>query len=162
MAEKFEPRIVAFLCRWCAYAGADLAGTSRLRYPPNLVPIRIPCSGRVEPDWVLSALLDGADGVLVGGCHPGDCHYVSGNYKARRRIYALRKLLPELGIEPERVRLEWVSAAEGARFAQVVSEFTQEIRALGPIKVRREALGVRREGVGAETPHPSPITDHAP
>lgn len=131
----FEPRIVAFLCRWCAYAGADLAGTSRLRYPPNVIPLRVPCSGRVEPDWVVAALREGADGVLIGGCHPGDCHYVSGNYKARRRIYLLRKLLSELGIEPGRVRLEWVSATEGARFAKLVAEFTQEIRALGPIKV---------------------------
>jgi len=136
VADKaFEPKIVAFLCRWCAYAGADLAGTSRLKYPPNVVPIRVPCSGRVEPAWVVEALREGADGVLIGGCHPGDCHYVSGNYKTRRRVYLLRKVLSELGIEPERVRLEWVSASEGAKFAQVVSEFVAQLRALGPMKV---------------------------
>ena len=134
MAE-FEPKIVAFLCRWCAYAGADLAGTSRLKYPPNVVPIRVPCSGRVEPSWVVDALREGADGVLIGGCHPGDCHYVSGNYKARRRVYLLKKILPELGIEPERVRLEWVSASEGKRFAEVVADFVAQLRALGPMKV---------------------------
>ncbi|MGC9530397.1 MAG: hydrogenase iron-sulfur subunit [Candidatus Bipolaricaulaceae bacterium] len=130
----FQPTIVAFLCRWCAYAGADLAGTSRLQYPPNVVPLRVNCSGRVEPEWVLESLRQGADGVLIGGCHPGDCHYVSGNYKARRRIYLLRRVLAELGIEPQRVRLEWVSAAEGAKFAAVVTQFVQELRALGPIR----------------------------
>ena len=138
MAE-FEPKIVAFLCRWCAYAGADLAGTSRLKYPPNVVPIRVPCSGRVEPSWVVDALREGADGVLIGGCHPGDCHYVSGNYKARRRVYLLKKILPELGIEPERVRLEWVSASEGKRFAQVVADFVAQLKKLGPISVTSDA-----------------------
>ncbi len=138
MAE-FEPKIVAFLCRWCAYAGADLAGTSRLKYPPNVVPIRVPCSGRVEPSWVVDALREGADGVLIGGCHPGDCHYVSGNYKARRRVYLLKKILPELGIEPERVRLEWVSASEGKRFAEVVADFVAQLKELGPISVTSDA-----------------------
>ena len=135
----FEPRIVAFLCRWCSYAGADLAGTSRIKYPPNIVPIRVPCSGRVDPQWVLDAFERGTDGVLIGGCHPGDCHYVSGNYKARRRIYLLKKILPELGIEPERVRLEWVSASEGQKFAQVVAVFVEELRALGPRSVTSDA-----------------------
>jgi len=136
---EFEPKIVAFLCRWCAYAGADLAGTSRLKYPPNVVPIRVPCSGRVEPSWVVDALREGADGVLIGGCHPGDCHYVSGNYKARRRVYLLKKILPELGIEPERVRLEWVSASEGKRFAEVVKDFVEELKRLGPLSTAEEA-----------------------
>jgi F420-non-reducing hydrogenase iron-sulfur subunit len=136
---EFEPKIVAFLCRWCAYAGADLAGTSRLKYPPNVVPIRVPCSGRVEPSWVVDALREGADGVLIGGCHPGDCHYVSGNYKARRRVYLLKKILPELGIEPERVRLEWVSASEGKRFAEVVADFVAQLKKLGPISVTSDA-----------------------
>ncbi len=144
MAE-FEPKIVAFLCRWCAYAGADLAGTSRLKYPPNVVPIRVPCSGRVEPAWVVDALRQGADGVLIGGCHPGDCHYVSGNYKARRRVYLLKKILPELGIEPDRVRLEWVSASEGKRFAEVVADFVAELRALGPIGAGSDASRVTRD-----------------
>ncbi len=129
----FEPRIVAFLCRWCAAAGADLAGTSRLQYPPNAIPIRVNCSGRVEPQWVVEALKAGADGVLIGGCHPGDCHYVVGNYKTRRRIYLLHKLLADMGIEPERVRLAWVSATEGARFAQGMREFLAELKRLGPL-----------------------------
>lgn len=129
----YEPRVVAFLCRWCAYAGADLAGTSRLKYPPNVIPIRVPCSGRVDPAWVLEAFEKGADGVLIGGCHPGDCHYVSGNYKARRRAVLLKKLLPQLGIEPERFRLEWISATEGRRFAEVVTDFVAELKALGPM-----------------------------
>ncbi|MFO8033711.1 MAG: hydrogenase iron-sulfur subunit [Candidatus Bipolaricaulota bacterium] len=132
MADHFEPRIAAFLCQWCAYAGADLAGTSRLEYPPNVIPIRVPCSGRVEPSWVIEALRNGADGVLIGGCHPGDCHYVSGNYKARRRVELLRSMLGELGLDPRRVKLEWVSASEGARFAQVVRAYVEEIRSLGP------------------------------
>ena len=140
----FEPKIVAFLCRWCAYAGADLAGTSRLQYPPNVVPIRVPCSGRVEPAWVVDALVKGADGVLIGGCHPGDCHYVSGNYKARRRVYLLKKILPELGIEPERVRLEWVSATEGKRFAEVVADFVAQLKELGPLSVNRDPLPVMK------------------
>ncbi len=133
MAENgFEPRIAALLCRWCAYAGADLAGTSRLSYPPNMIPIRVPCSGRVEPSWVIEALNAGADAVLIGGCHPGDCHYVSGNYKARRRVALLRRVLGELGVDPARVRLEWVSASEGAKFARVMRDYVEEIRALGP------------------------------
>ncbi len=133
MAENgFEPRIAALLCRWCAYAGADLAGTSRLSYPPNMVPIRVPCSGRVEPSWVIEALNAGADAVLIGGCHPGDCHYVSGNYKARRRVVLLRRVLEELGVDPARVRLEWVSASEGTKFARVMRDYVEEIRALGP------------------------------
>lgn len=144
MAE-FEPKIVAFLCRWCSYAGADLAGTSRLKYPPNVVPIRVPCSGRVEPAWVVDALKEGADGVLIGGCHPGDCHYVSGNYKARRRVYLLKKILPELGIEPERVRLEWISATEGKKFAQVVADFVAQLQELGPLSVNREPLPVNHD-----------------
>lgn len=139
----FEPKIVAFLCRWCSYAGADLAGTSRIHYPPNIIPIRVPCSGRVDPAWILEAFERGADGVLVGGCHPGDCHYVSGNYKARRRAVLLKKLLPQLGIDPRRFRLEWISATEGKRFAEVVSEFVAELRALGPARAEEAAQDVR-------------------
>ena len=138
-ANGFEPRIVAFLCRWCAGAGADLAGTSRIKYPPNAIPIRVSCSGRIEPGWVAQALRSGADGVFIGGCHPGDCHYVSGNFKARRRIYLLRKVLAELGVEPERVRLEWVSATEATRFAHLMAAFVAEIQALGPGPYARQA-----------------------
>jgi len=131
----WEPRIVAILCRWCAYAGADLAGVSRLKYPPNVIPIRVPCSGRVDPQFILEAFENGADGVLIGGCHiPSDCHYVAGNFKAMKRIAMVRKMLEVAGIEPERVRLEWISASEGEKFARVVREFTETLRDLGPLE----------------------------
>lgn len=130
---EFEPKIIGFLCNWCAYAGADLAGVSRIQYPPNLRIIRVMCSGRVEPSFVLEAFRQGADGVLVAGCHlPSDCHYLTGNFKAQRRILMLKKLLEQIGIEPERLRLEWVSAAEGDKFAKVVKEMVTEIKKLGP------------------------------
>ncbi len=131
--EQFEPRIVGFLCRWCSYTGADLAGTSRIQYPPNLAAIRVMCSGRVDPTFVVKALADGADGVLIAGCHPGDCHYTEGNYRAMRRAPMLQDLLSQFGVERERVRLEWISASEGDRFAEVVSEFTEQLRQLGPL-----------------------------
>ena len=130
--DNFEPKIVAFCCNWCSYAGADLAGTSRMQYPSAIRIIRVMCSGRVSPFFILKALSVGADGVLVLGCHPGDCHYIEGNYKTMRRIPLLKKLLKQLGIEEERVRLEWVSASEGAKFAEVTSSFTQSIKDLGP------------------------------
>jgi len=132
LTETFEPKILGFLCNWCSYAGADLAGVSRFQYPPNIRIIRVMCSARVNPAFVLKALLSGIDGVLVGGCHPGDCHYIKGNYYTRRRVTALRRLLKIVGLEPDRVRLEWVSASEGIRFAQVVREFTETIKGLGP------------------------------
>lgn len=132
-ASNFEPKIIGFLCNWCAYAGADLAGVSRIQYPPNLRIIRVMCSGRIDPAFILEAFKDGADGVLVAGCHlPSDCHYLSGNFKAQRRIFLLKKVLGQFGIEPERLRLEWVSASEGDRFAKVVTELVEEIRKLGP------------------------------
>ena len=131
--EQFQPKIVGFLCRWCSYTGADLAGTSRIQYPSNLAAIRVMCSGRVDPTFVVKALSDGADGVLIAGCHPGDCHYSEGNYKAMRRYPMLLKLLEQFGIERQRVRLEWISASEGERFAEVVREFTEQIRSLGPL-----------------------------
>ena len=130
-SKEGEPRIVAFLCRWCSYAGADLAGVSRMIYPPNVVPIRVNCSGRVNAAMVVGALQKGADGVLIGGCHPGDCHYVNGNYKTRRRVALLRRALDEVGFDPRRVRLEWISASEGSRFRDTVAEFTQALRDLG-------------------------------
>ena len=130
----FEPKIVGFLCNWCSYAGADLAGTSRMVYAPNVRPIRVMCSGRVDPTFVLKAFLEGADGVLIAGCHPpADCHYQEGNLKTMRRIPLLNKMLKQLGIEEERLRLEWVSASEGQKYAKVVNEFTEQIRALGPL-----------------------------
>jgi F420-non-reducing hydrogenase iron-sulfur subunit len=132
----FEPRIVGFLCNWCSYTGADLAGTSRVKYPSSVRIIRVMCSARIDPAFVLKALLEGADGVLICGCPPGDCHYVEGNYKTMRRYPLLKKLLADYGLEPQRVRLEWVSASEGKRFADIVSEMTEQVRALGPCRVR--------------------------
>jgi len=132
MTKEFEPNIIGFLCNWCSYAGADLAGTSRMKYPPNIKSIRVMCSGRVDPVFVLEALRKGADGVLIGGCHPGDCHYRSGNYKANRRIKLLKKLLGELAVDPGRVRFEYISASEGAKFASVVTEFVDELKKMGP------------------------------
>ncbi len=135
MSEKngFEPKIIGFLCNWCAYAGADLAGVSRIQYPPNIRIIRVMCSGRIDPAFVLEAFKDGADGVLVAGCHlPSDCHYISGNFKALRRITLLKEVLKDFGIEPERLRLEWISASEGDKFAAVVRDMVDEIKKLGP------------------------------
>ena len=132
---SFEPKLVGFLCNWCSYTGADLAGTARMKYPPNLRVIRVMCSGRVDPNFILEALARGADGVLVLGCHPGDCHYNEGNYKCQRRLPLTRKLAEQMGIDPRRIRLEWVSASEGARFTQVVTEFTEQVRALGPLRL---------------------------
>jgi len=134
---SFEPKIVAFLCNWCAYAGADLAGVSRLKYPANIVPIRVLCSGRIDPEFILHAFRNGADGVFIGECHPGDCHYINGNYHARRRILLTKKLLKEMGINEKRLRLEWVSATEGRKFASVVSQFVEEIRKLGPLEAKK-------------------------
>jgi F420-non-reducing hydrogenase iron-sulfur subunit len=131
--DKFEPKLVGFLCRWCSYQGADLAGTSRTKYPPNLVPVRVMCSGRVDPVFVMEAFSRGADGVIIFGCHPGDCHYQEGNYKAVRRYEILVKLLGQFGIERRRIRLEWVSAAEGNLFAKLVKEITEEVTQLGPL-----------------------------
>ena len=130
--EDFEPNIIGFLCNWCSYAGADLAGTSRMKYPPNIKSIRVMCSGRVDPVFVLEALRKGADGVLVAGCHPGDCHYKSGNYKANRRMKLLKKFLEEMAIDPKRVRFEYISASEGAKFASVATEFVDELKKMGP------------------------------
>jgi F420-non-reducing hydrogenase iron-sulfur subunit len=128
---EFEPKIIGFLCNWCSYAGADLAGVSRIQYPPNIRIIRVMCSGRVDPVLALEMFANGADGVIVMGCHPGDCHYVEGNLYEERKIKMLRKLIALTGLESERLRLEWVSAAEGQRFANVVTEFTEQIRRLG-------------------------------
>ncbi len=133
MTENSEPRIIAFVCNWCTYAGADLAGTSRLQYPPNVRIIRLMCSGAVDPVYVLKPLLDGADGVLIGGCHPGDCHYQSGNYKARRRFAVLQETLDEMGFDQERVWLRWISASEGAQFAETIREMTAMLKAKGPM-----------------------------
>ena len=130
--DGFEPKILVFACNWCSYAGADLAGVSRLQMPPNCRVVRVMCSARVRPEYVITALSKGLDGVLVLGCHPGDCHYSEGNYFTRRRGLFLRSLLEYVGIEPERFQLRWVSASEGAKFADIISAVTQQIKALGP------------------------------
>ncbi|MCJ7666946.1 MAG: hydrogenase iron-sulfur subunit [Anaerolineae bacterium] len=132
MNEGFEPKIVAFLCNWCAYMGADLAGTSRIQYPPNVRIIRLMCSGAVVPVYVIKPLLDGADGVLIGGCHPGDCHYQEGNYKARRRVAILKNILRQMGFDEERVWLRWISASEGQLFAETVTEMVEALKEKGP------------------------------
>lgn len=148
--ERFEPVIVGFFCNWCTYRAADLAGTSRLRYAPNLRIIRVMCSGRVEPQFVLKAFREGADGVLIAGCHPGECHYQSGNITALRRFRLLQKLVGQLGIEKERLRLAWISASEGQVLAQTVDGMTEELRALGPLGERLRphppVIGAPEEG----------------
>jgi F420-non-reducing hydrogenase iron-sulfur subunit len=133
----FEPLIIGFLCNWCSYAGADLAGVSRLQYPPNVRVVRVMCSARVSPIYILKALTGGLDGVLVGGCHPGECHYMKGNYFARRRMLLAKQLLEHVGIEPERLHLEWISASEGPKFAETIQNFTEEIKKLGPNPLRK-------------------------
>ena len=138
VSRQFEPRIVAFFCNWCTYTAADLAGISRLKYAANVRVIRVMCSGRVDPQFVLDAFAEGADGVLIGGCHPGDCHYQSGNFKARRRVAILRNILSQLGIPEERVWLRWISASEGKLFAETVTEMTEAVRKMGPCEFRQQ------------------------
>lgn len=133
---KFEPKIVAFLCNWCSYTGADLAGTSRMKYAHNIRIIRVMCSGRVDPTFVLKSFREGADGVLICGCHPGDCHYHEGNYKCLRRYKFIKKYLGQMGIDEKRIRLEWISASEGKQFAELADEMTEQVEALGPCRVR--------------------------
>ncbi|MCD6457297.1 MAG: hydrogenase iron-sulfur subunit [Thermoproteales archaeon] len=133
--EEFEPRIIVFACNWCSYAGIDLAGTSRIRYPHNIRVVKTMCSSRVTPEMVLDALKNGADGVLITGCHPGDCHYISGNYLTLRRYYLLKKFLKQMGLE-DRVALVWISASEGEKWAKVAKEFTEHIRKLGPLEIK--------------------------
>jgi F420-non-reducing hydrogenase iron-sulfur subunit len=128
----FEPKIVGFLCKWCSSTAADLAGTSRIEYPPNIRIIRLMCSGSVDSVYIIKALMEGADGVLVAGCHPGDCHYLEGNYKARRRIALLKDILDTLGLETERIKITWIGADEGRKFAETIEDMTKEMRELGP------------------------------
>ena len=138
----FDPLIIGFTCNWCAYAGADLAGTSKIQYPTNIRIIRVMCTSRIEPEFVLEAFKKGADGVLIGGCHLGDCHYQEGNYKTEARIKLLKRILELYGIEPDRIRLEWISASEGQKFANTVESFVNDIRKLGPNPISmREAVG---------------------
>ncbi len=139
MAEEFEPKIVAFLCKWCSSAGSDLAGVSRMQYPSNVVPITVMCSGSVSPLYILSAFNKGADGVLVSGCHPGDCHYIKGNYYARRRIALVKELLEFSGLESERFQMSWVSAAEGKKYTEIIKDFVEILKPLGPQKKLRRS-----------------------
>ncbi len=133
---EYNPKIVAFLCKWCSYTGADLAGTSRIEYKPNVRAIRVMCSGRIEPTFVLRAFRQGADGVLICGCHPGDCHYQEGNYRCLRRFHLLQSYIKQMGIEPERMKLEWISASEGKQYAELINSFTQTVSELGPCHVK--------------------------
>ena len=144
MSIDFEPKIVAFLCNWCTYAGADLAGTSRFQYPANVRIVRLMCSSRINPAFIVNALLEGADGVLVSGCHPGECHYTTGNYMTRRRLVLLRRFLEHLGIHPDRFRMSWVSASEGNKWAEVVSEVTDAVKVLGPNEIKREQVWMKQ------------------
>jgi coenzyme F420-reducing hydrogenase delta subunit len=139
MAE-YEPTIIAFVCNWCTYTAADLAGTSRLIYPPNIRMIRMMCTGMVDPKYVIKALLEGADAVLISGCHPGDCHYINGNYKARRRVKLLKEILPRFGLDERRLKLTWIGASEGVDFAETVREMVAEIKEIGPNEVREKMV----------------------
>ncbi len=160
MSDTYEPVIVGFLCNWCSYRAADLAGTSRSSDLPNMRPIRVMCSARVEPQFVLKALRDGADGVLIAGCHPGECHYVNGNVKALRRFELLRRMLKQLGIEAERVQLVWAAASEGNVLADAVNRMTQQLRGLGPLHWRESVLG--EDGNGQErVPAAAPVGEEA-
>lgn len=135
---EYEPKILAFVCNWCTYTGADLAGTSRIQYPPNVRIIKLMCSGAVDPVYVLKALVEGVDGVLIGGCHPGDCHYTNGNYKARRRIAILKVILKNIGFDENRVMLRWISASEGKKFAETISEFVDILKQKGPSDIKKK------------------------
>ncbi len=134
--KDFEPKIVAMVCNWCTYTAADLAGTSRLHYPANVRMVRLMCTGMIDPKYILKAFLDGVDGVFIGGCHPGDCHYIDGNLKAKRRIEGAEKILEQFGFEPERLRLRWIGASEGPEFQHNMTEFVETVRALGPSQVK--------------------------
>ena len=136
----FEPQIMCFLCKWCTSSAADAAGTSRIHHAPNNINMRVMCSSRVDPQHILYAFKEGADGVFIGGCHPGDCHYVEGNYKTLRRVALFKVMLQDLGIDPKRLRLDWISAAEGKKYAVTMDEFTEQIRALGPLHLNEKAL----------------------
>jgi F420-non-reducing hydrogenase iron-sulfur subunit len=157
MTEQFEPIIIGFTCNWCSYRAADLAGTSRQKYPPNIRLIRLMCSGRLDPTFVLKALSEGADGVMITGCHPGECHYLEQNYKALRRYLLLRRTIAQLGIEPERVKLVWASAAEGVKLAKEITKMVEEIRELGPLNW--PAMQLHSNGTGV---HESEVIEEVP
>lgn len=156
MDDTFEPVIIGFTCNWCSYRAADLAGTARVKYPPNIRLIRLMCSGRMDPTFILKALAEGADGVMITGCHPGECHYLEQNYKALRRVLLLRRTIGQMGIEPERVKLVWASAAEGVKLAQEIAHFVEEIRAMGPLDWPGRLAAAHVNGHGRE-PQPIPV-----
>jgi F420-non-reducing hydrogenase iron-sulfur subunit len=155
--EQFEPVIIGFTCNWCSYRAADLAGTARVKYPPNVRLIRLMCSGRLDPTFVLKALAGGADGVLITGCHPGECHYIEQNYKAMRRVRLLQRTLAQMGLEPDRVRLVWASAAEGVRLAHEIERMVEDLRALGPLDWFGTPRRHRPSWVGAAHAQPEPV-----
>lgn len=159
--ETWTPRIVAFFCNWCTYTAADLAGVSRMRYAPNIRVIRVMCSGRIDPQFVLDAFAKGADGVLIGGCHPGDCHYSEGNYKCLRRYHLLKRMLVDLGIEPDRLRLEWISAAEGEKVQRVVNEMVEQINKCGPLALHKKFKQWDKEIVTVEHATQADATDRS-
>jgi len=158
MTEQFEPTIIGFTCNWCSYRAADLAGTARIKYPPNIRLIRLMCSGRLDPTFVFKALASGADGVMITGCHPGECHYIEQNYKMLRRFHLMRRTLKGFGIEPERVKLVWASAAEGAKFASETTAFIEEIRELGPLNWGKTNGQIPPGGGDSPTLEPVPMT----
>ncbi len=160
-SDRFEPLIIGFTCNWCSYRAADLAGVSRMKYPPNVRLIRLMCSGRLDPVFVLKALAGGADGVLITGCHPGECHYLEQNYKALRRYHLLRMLLTQLGVEPERVKLVWASAAEGGRFAEEVGRMVEDVRRLGRLNWPAVAADGTEPG-GGQTPNAGHVHEAEP
>ena len=160
-ADSFEPRIVAFFCNWCTYTAADLAGTARMGYAPNVRVVRVMCSGRLDPQFILKAFREGADGVLIGGCHPGDCHYQEGTYKALRRLTLLKQYLKGMGIEEGRVRLEWIAASEGDKVQRVINEMTETVRQLGPLHLETPSLAEPPAELPAapEGSHEAPVPD---
>ena len=164
MSEPFEPVIIGFTCNWCSYRAADLAGTARIKYPPNVRLVRLMCSGRMDPTFVLKALAEGADGVLITGCHPGECHYLEQNYKALRRFLLLRRTVSQMGIEPERIKLVWASAAEGVQLAKAITEMVEEVRALGPLNwSQRMEMTLDNGPVFSEpTLHEEPVLEEVP
>ncbi len=149
MAEEFKPKILVFCCNWCSYAGADLAGIGRFQISPHFRVVRTMCSARVDPEWIMEAFRLGADGVMVAGCHPGDCHYIGGNYRTRRRMAMLRSLLRQFGLAPERLHLAWISAGEGERFADTVNSFVERVTALGPSPYRKKPAEDAKEAAHA-------------
>ncbi|MBN2118392.1 MAG: hydrogenase iron-sulfur subunit [Anaerolineales bacterium] len=162
MTDQFEPTVIGFTCNWCSYRAADTAGTARMKYAPNIRLIRLMCSGRLDPTFVFKAFADGADGVLISGCHPGDCHYVEQNFKALRRFILMKRVLVQMGVEPGRLKLLWASAAEGAMFAAEINKFVEEIRKLGPLNWGKDEGGRMKDEISSFITHPSSFGEEVP